>query len=238
VTSKRRQKLSIQVGGDLLVVVIGVLIALWVNNFNESRKENIQENAYLSGILVDLRSDSTDLANRSATAIRGLEVADNLLELRRATGSTAPADSLVEWFLHAAFIDNFQVLDHTYRELLGSGGLSLIRDDALRRQISGYYRSIESAEFFTEYYKGEETDYWDLLAERLDPADFEGITRSEDKTVLPSPNRLINSLRTDDEIANSILMNRHWTELRLSITERRRTGNSALATVIRGRLSN
>jgi len=238
VTFFRRLKLTPQVGGDLLVVVVGVLIALWVNNFNESRKADIQENAYLSGILVDLRSDSTDLADRSTTAIRGLGAADNLLNLRRAPGSTAPADSLVEWFLHAAFIDNFQVLDHTYRELLGTGGLSMIKDDALRRQISDYYRSIESAEFFTEYYKGEEIDYWDLLAERLAPGDFEGITRSEDKTFLPSPDRLINSLRTDDEIANSILMNRHWTELRLSITERRRTGNSELAVLIRGRLSN
>jgi hypothetical protein len=238
VTSNRRQKFPVQIGGDLLVVIVGVLIALSVNNINESRKDDIQENAYLSGILVDLRSDSTDLANRRATAIRGLEVADNLLELRHASRSIAPADSLVEWFIHAAFIDNFQVLDHTYRELLGSGGLSLIKDDALRRQISDYYRSIESAEFFTEYYKGEESDYWDLLAERLATGDFEGITRSEDKSFLLLPDRLINSLRTDDEIANSILMNRHWTELRLSITERRRTGNSELATIIRGLLSN
>ncbi len=134
-TSNRRLKLPSQVGGDLLVVTVGVHIAFWVNNLNESRKENIQKNAYLSGILVDLRSDSTDLAVRSATAIRGLVVADNLLELRRTSGSTAPADSLAEWFLHAAFIDNFQVLDHTYRELLGTGGLSLLKDGALRRQI-------------------------------------------------------------------------------------------------------
>jgi len=185
----------------------------------------------------DLGSDSADLADRRATAIQGTEAADRLLELRRDPGSTAPADSLTAWFLHSAFVDNFQVLDHTYREVLGAGGLSVIRDESLRRQIADYYRSIESAEFFTEYYKSEESDYWDLLAQRLDPDDLEGISREDKGAIQLIPDRLIEKLRSDDEIANAILMNRHWTALRLDITGRRLAGNRDLAEVLRSRVA-
>lgn len=220
------------------VVIVGsILLAFAIDAAWDVRQDRVQEEAYLGGILVDLRSDSTDLVDRQVTAIRGMEAADRLLELRRDPGSTAPADSLATWFLHSAFVDNFQVLDHTYREILGSGGLSVIRDASLRRQIADYYRSIESAEFFTEYYKGEESDYWDLLAERLNPDDLEGISREDDVASRLVPDRLIGKLRSDDEIANAILMNRHWTALRLDITGRRLAGNRDLAEVLRSRLA-
>ena len=215
------------------VIVGSILLAFAIDAAWDVRQDRVQEAAYLGGILVDLRSDSTDLVDRRDTAMRGLEVADRLLELRRDQGSTAPADSLATWFLHAAFVDNFQVLDHTYREILG-GGLGVIRDESLRRQIADYYRSIESAEFFTEYYKGEESDYWDLLAERLDPDDLEGISREDEGADHLIPERLIGRLRSDDEIANAILVNRHWTALRLDITGRRLAGNRKLAEELRG----
>jgi len=236
-TSERKTMLPLRISGELIVVVIGVLIALWVDNVNETRRDSVQEAAYLNGILVDLRSDEIDLIDRRVTAMRGMEVADRLLELRRDPGSTASAESLKTWFVYAAFVDNFQVLDHTYREILGAGGLSLIRDDSLRRQVSDYYRSIESAEFFTEYYKGEETDYWDILARILDPDDFEGILRGDDGAGLLVPNRLIGQLRTDPEIINAILMNRHWTALRLDITGRRLAGNKDLAEALQDQLA-
>lgn len=142
------------------------------------------------------------------------------------------------WFSQAAFVDNFQVLDHTYREILSAGGLGLIRSESLRRLLTGYYRSMESAEFFTEYYKGEETAYFDLLAARLDTNDFEAITRSEEDPGRLNPARLLAQLRTDDEIANAILMNRHWTALRREIGERRIASNTALADALRAELAN
>lgn len=220
------------------VVIVGsILLAFAIDAAWDVRQDRVKEEAYLSGILVDLRSDSADLDDRRVTAIRGMEAADRLLELRRDPGATASPDSLAAWFLHSAFVDNFQVLDHTYREVLGAGGLSVIRDESLRRQIADYYRSIESAEFFTEYYKGEETDFWDLLAQRLDPDDFEGISREDGEAGHFIPNRLIERLRSDDEIANAILMNRHWAALRLDITGRRLTGNRELAEVLRSHLA-
>ena len=236
IPADRSLPLPVRVAGELLIIVVGVLIALWVDNLNQERRDNAREAAYLEGVLVDLSSDSVELVRRAATARRGVHAADRLLALRRDRGSNAPADSLANWFLRAAFVDNFQVLDHTYREVLGAGGLSLIRDASVRRQISDYYRSIESAEFFTEFYKGEERDYWDILAERLAAEDFIGISRSEGTSPGVDAGRLLSVLRTDPEVVNAIEMNRHWTDLRLGITERRLAANHKLAAVLRAHL--
>jgi Family of unknown function (DUF6090) len=44
--------------GEILLVVIGILIALQINILNEARKENIKERALLTNFIQDLRSDS------------------------------------------------------------------------------------------------------------------------------------------------------------------------------------
>ncbi|MEP0133097.1 MAG: DUF6090 family protein [Eudoraea sp.] len=45
--------------GEILLVVIGILIALSINNWNEQRKDQIKEKATLYKFLQDLKSDST-----------------------------------------------------------------------------------------------------------------------------------------------------------------------------------
>ncbi len=43
--------------GEILLVVIGILIALQVNNWNEGRKQNIAETEFLEGVKKDLTQD-------------------------------------------------------------------------------------------------------------------------------------------------------------------------------------
>ena len=236
-TPRRRVPVPARLLAELVVIVLGVLIALWVDNLNAERLERQQEQAYLNGVLQDLGSDSAALDFRNELARRGLHAADQLLDLRDNSGSTAPADSLSVWLFRVAFVDNFTAQDHTYREILGAGGLSLIRDPEIRRGISDYYRSIESAAFFNDYYKGEEEDYWDLLAIRFQAEDFEAVTRTETAAGNLNVERILAQLRADDEVANAILMNRHWTQLRLEITDRRITANQSLADALRAVLA-
>jgi hypothetical protein len=44
--------------GEIILVVIGILIALSINNWNEDRKEKINQRSVLSNLLQDLKSDS------------------------------------------------------------------------------------------------------------------------------------------------------------------------------------
>ena len=67
----------------------------------------------------------------------------------------------------------------------------------------------------------------------MDPDDLGGISRDDEGADHLIPSRLIGQLRSDKEIANAILVNCHWTALRLDITGRRIAGNRTLTEVIR-----
>lgn len=54
-------------GGEIVLVVIGILIALQINNLNEERKERKNEKAVLAKFLQDLRSDSISYARNLNT---------------------------------------------------------------------------------------------------------------------------------------------------------------------------
>ncbi len=47
--------------GEIILVVIGILIALQINNWNESRKASIQEVNFLSDFFGDLKKDEGKL---------------------------------------------------------------------------------------------------------------------------------------------------------------------------------
>ena len=46
--------------GDIILVVIGLLLALTVNNYNQSRIDKKDEGAYLEGIRADLKKKIMD----------------------------------------------------------------------------------------------------------------------------------------------------------------------------------
>ena len=43
--------------GEIILVVIGILIALQINNWNEKRKDRINERVLYSRIITDLQAD-------------------------------------------------------------------------------------------------------------------------------------------------------------------------------------
>lgn len=53
--------------GEILLVVIGILIALQVNNWNEYRKDRVKEQAVLKNLFQDLRADSLSFSDNLAT---------------------------------------------------------------------------------------------------------------------------------------------------------------------------
>ena len=47
--------------GEIVLVVVGILIALYINNWNEERKEKEILNSYLYLVLVNLETDLTSI---------------------------------------------------------------------------------------------------------------------------------------------------------------------------------
>src|SRR5210317_1676767 len=56
-TENKFSKYLLYALGEIFLVVIGILIALSINNWNEGRINKIKEQEYLEGIKTDLQSD-------------------------------------------------------------------------------------------------------------------------------------------------------------------------------------
>jgi hypothetical protein len=123
--------------GEIMLVVIGILIALQINNWNEVNKDRAYELKMLSEINRDLQSE----INRNSNGLRLFSEIDFSLNelLKMRTNSEYPRDSL---HVH---LDNlrsaglfFPYSDGAY-EALKSGGLDKISNNELRMKLVRLY---------------------------------------------------------------------------------------------------
>ena len=123
--------------GEILLVMVGILLALQVNNWNENRKAKTFEENMLSEIYETLNSD-IEIFGRFEERIRNKDSAiDNLLYARAGKKEFTNAELKDDVFWAGASI-LFSYNDGPY-EALKSSGLDKIRTDSLRYRLTDYY---------------------------------------------------------------------------------------------------
>ena len=120
---------------ELATVVVGILIALAVNNWAESRRNAALESSYLERLLADTNENVTILEQRINLLTRRADLLARLSRWLRG-GNERPTDEevsevLCRWFLQPAL----RLRRETYSELVSTGNLSLLRDLPLRRLL-------------------------------------------------------------------------------------------------------
>lgn len=121
--------------GEILLVVIGILIALSINTWNESRKSRIFEKEMLSQIRQNLIQDKEALKEIYDNGNRAVASIQKILEFDR---SRDPEDSIQFWLGNIIRFDRFQPLTNGY-EVLKSRGLDQISNKDLRFLLGSYY---------------------------------------------------------------------------------------------------
>lgn len=120
--------------GEIFLVVLGILIALQINTWNENRKESAFEKEILGQIKINLDKDRAALASFAANGHRAVASANKILALPQGSEH----DSLKYWLGDFMQFDRFQSLTNSY-EVLKSKGLDLISNKDLRFQLGSYY---------------------------------------------------------------------------------------------------
>ena len=139
--------------GEIILVVIGILIALQVNNWNEGRKSNIRAHDLLREMQVEIIQDTIDMGWNLSQHEAMLKAEEMLLNVLNGEDDMLPADFS---FAMALGIDPTSAVQRSSIESLKNEGLSIIQNDSLRFMISKlydfYYRVIDEIENRQENY--------------------------------------------------------------------------------------
>jgi hypothetical protein len=145
--------------GEIVLVVIGILIAIQINNWNESNKNREKEALLLTELKANLKDDRIDLEynikyNKKRTEYN--EIIRTVIEEK-----IPYSDTLKPYF--GKFFGNFQLSENTSTwENLKSVGLDLISNDSLRNNISNLYSN--RYQYLENLEKGLDDKYqWDFL---------------------------------------------------------------------------
>lgn len=123
------------VGLDFLIVVFGVFIGLQVANWNETRKDQSQEQLVIARLSDDFVSLSRDLDEKIANlelANKGIEDMQKLI----IDFPNAANQEHVRFFLEHSFkLENPVGHSETYSQLVSSGDMNLITNKTLRNTL-------------------------------------------------------------------------------------------------------
>lgn len=127
---------------DIVVVILGVVIALAFNSWAETRSDRRLERSYLSRLARDLRADSMLLQRYRANAAQGEAGARLLINLlddpSQAADDTTVARSFGAATRGALSAANGPTID----ELKSTGNLRVIRDAGVRDALLTYYSEL------------------------------------------------------------------------------------------------
>ena len=126
---------------ELVIVIVGILIALQVSNWNQDRVDRVRADSYYRRIQAELVADR-----------ESIDVVRNFWSTVSDYGSAAISHSengtLVDgsnWktllaYYQASQLMPFELEDTTFLEMRDSGDLELIADERLRKRLADYYR--------------------------------------------------------------------------------------------------
>ena len=135
-TENKFSKYLLYAIGEIVLVVIGILIALQINNWNEYQKERQSEQLVLREIRDNLKYDLKDFESNLITLQN--KVISSKTILKALNNDTPYNDSLGFYFTYLTAFPHFSSKTNGYK-LLQSKGLEIIINDALRNSITDLY---------------------------------------------------------------------------------------------------
>jgi hypothetical protein len=138
IEDNKMRKYIIYAIGEIILVVIGILLALQINNWNENRKAKQYEDTMLLEIRQALDSDIT---NQQQNVIRYLKQTEHSLKelTKMRTDPGYPRDSIKTHLTRLQKYGVFFQIDDGPFQALKSNGLDKISNQELRKKLTRLY---------------------------------------------------------------------------------------------------
>ena len=134
--------------GEIILVVIGILIALTINNWKDDQLKRTEEKLFIQNLIVDLKSDSIQLSKIISESQKAAQ--SKLILEHFFTKQEVNIDSITQHFQNQ-LLTGFQFVPKktSIEELRSGSGLSIIQDHYIQREIIDLYN------FYNEFAKTE-----------------------------------------------------------------------------------
>jgi hypothetical protein len=173
----------VQPVGQLLLIVLGVTLALAADSWRESMVEKRLEQSFLDRLVDDLEAQLAEF--EEAREETGQAMAHGLAVLPYVRGESAPSSAMgILGSAYQASRSNttIELVDHTYVELLSTGGLGVISDPGVRDAVVGFYRRYAYGHP-DELRASHNAAYYNAVRERI-PVEFQQMIRDVMNTAI------------------------------------------------------
>ncbi|GLR19579.1 DUF6090 family protein [Portibacter lacus] len=139
--------------GEIVLVVIGILIALQINNWNEARKTRNKELSYLTNIKSDLELTNSEIDQYISSRLQRANAANSVLEHYNGK----PVTDWNEFNKHTIDVytwQRFYQIDNTFQELMNSGNFEIISNDSIKNgllTVNQLYKKLKYSEDHFRY---------------------------------------------------------------------------------------
>jgi len=130
--------------GEFAIVMLGVLAALWVGNWNADRSDRLLEQQYILSLLDDLEADSESIDNalrRSEEFAQSGRTVLSAIEKQQIDVSPAEFAQAVSEAGLLVFSTHSR---RTINDLMSTGNLRIIESEDVLAGIADYYATIEN----------------------------------------------------------------------------------------------
>ncbi|MFC2147060.1 DUF6090 family protein [Bacteroidota bacterium] len=148
--------------GEIILVVIGILIALQINNWNNQRLEKEDEKKSYRNIKRQIEDDRKELTGAKALNNYFSATYKHANKIIRAQDFTK-SDSLALIAMGLSQYSDFNSSGNIYETLVNSGNLKLLKND----EITSLIQQLENTYIFANKL---ETIHWEIIINELSPA--------------------------------------------------------------------
>ncbi|MBT8305678.1 MAG: hypothetical protein KJN85_01950 [Maribacter sp.] len=164
--------------GEIFLVVIGILLALQINNWNETRKLNNKESIYLKGLKADFEQSKTALVRVIKKTDRVAKMVDTLGAMIKKNGDALTLMQIDSLTSGSTGFTVFMPSEGVINDIIGSGKLDMITNNELRIKIASWEADLKMireyenlGKVLSDKYTDHTSRYFDMLnAKFMKPA--------------------------------------------------------------------
>jgi len=176
---------------DLVIVVLGVVIGLQVNNWNEERRDRARERVYLENIAAEL--DESIVSIKRSIELSEQRIALDELLIKASTDVEAVRAEPGR-FIYAVTRGGWTfaptLSGNTFEEMKSSGNLGILRDRALVLDLMRFYGTVQYESQWGQFKAFSQMEYFKRAA---------GILTAQELKLAPANSRVIPTV--DAEVA-------------------------------------